>query len=239
MRPYLSIIIPAYNEEKRLPATLASIQDYLASVPWNWELLVVDDGSRDQTTHAAHTAFRSPRCRIIESPRNQGKGAAIRLGMLQATGKFRLFTDADNSTPIEEVEKLLEVMKRHRAHVAIASRALPGSELEQRQPFHREMMGRAFNLIVRTIALPGIHDTQCGFKMFTAKAAEEIFPRQQMPGFSFDVELLLLARQHGFRIAEVPVRWIDNPDSRVSPVKDSLRVFRDVVRIRWRLMKER
>lgn len=239
MRPFLSIIIPAYNEEKRLPATLAAIQDYLAGVRWTWELLVVDDGSKDRTVEAARAAFRDARCRVLVSPRNQGKGGAIRSGMLEAQGRFRLFTDADNSTPIEEVEKLLAAMRRRRAHVAIASRAMKESQLEVRQPLHREMMGRLFNLIVQVLALPGIRDTQCGFKLFTRRAAEQIFPRQQMPGFSFDVEILLLARRAGYRIAEVPVRWIDNPDSRVSPVKDSLRVFRDVLKIRWRLLWEK
>lgn len=195
---------------------------------------MADDGSRDRTIEVARAAFRSERCRVSAAPRNQGKGAAIRRGMLEARGRYRLFTDADNSTPIEESARLLRRLKRAQADVAIASRAARGARLEKRQPLHRELMGRVFNLIVQSVAVPGIRDTQCGFKLFSAEAAEAVFPLQTMDGFSFDVELLLLARQQGFAVVEVPVRWIDNPDSRVSPLRDSTRVFVDVLRIRWR-----
>ncbi|MDX2177751.1 MAG: glycosyltransferase family 2 protein [Candidatus Sumerlaeia bacterium] len=229
----LSVVIPAYNEESRLPATIRAVEKYLADRGGAWELIVVDDGSRDGTVAAAEGAFSSPGSRVLRNPANMGKGASVKNGMLAARGRLRLFSDADLSTPIEEFEKLAKALEGG-AQVAIGSRAMAESRLEKRQPIHRETMGRVFNLIVRAVALGGIKDTQCGFKLFTAEAARAVFPRQRLNGFSFDVETLVLARKLGFRIAEVPVRWIDSPNSRVSPVRDSLRMFADVVRIRFR-----
>lgn len=232
-RPFLSVIIPAYNEEKRLAPTIVAVESFLAAMGREWELLVVDDGSRDSTIAVAERTFADPtRSRVIRSPRNAGKGAAVRRGMIAARGRYRLFADADNSTPIEQVRKLLRVMKRRRCDVAIASRAMRGSQLEVRQPFHREMMGRVFNKVVQIVALPGIVDTQCGFKLFSARAAEAVFPRQRLDGFSFDVEILMRSRRAGFEIVEVPVRWIDHASSRVSPLRDSWRVLRDTVWLR-------
>lgn len=232
--PYLSVIVPAYNEETRVPATIQRIEEYLNAFGRSWELIVVDDGSRDNTIEAAKKAMKSPNSRVAPNPRNMGKGASIRNGMTMARGQYRLFSDADLSTPIEELEKLLAAVEREGAEVAIGSRAMKESQLEVRQPLHREMMGRVFNIIVRTMALGGIKDTQCGFKLFTARAAEAIFPKQRYDGFSFDVEILVLARKQGFRIVEVPVRWIDSPASRVSPIKDSAKMFWDVIKIRFR-----
>ena len=234
--PYLSVVIPAYNEEERLPETLAKVQDYLAGQDYSWEVLVVDDGSADRTVEVAEEAFRDGRCRVLRNPHNMGKGATIRNGMLEARGELRLFTDADNSTPIGEAGKLIECVKNAGADVAIGSRAVKGANVEVHQPFYREWMGRTFNLIVQIFALRGIQDTQCGFKLFTREAAEYVFPRQQLAGFSFDVELLMLARRKGFKIAEVPVRWINSPASRVSPLTDSARMFVDVVRLKFRKM---
>lgn len=231
--PFLSVVVPAYNEEERLPETIAAIEQYLARQKYTWELIVVDDGSRDATIEVARRCFTSPHSRVVSNPRNMGKGATIRNGMTNhARGRFRLFTDADNSTPIEETGKLLKRLKRTGADIAIGSRALKGSKLEVRQPIYREMMGRVFNTMVQLLAVPGIRDTQCGFKLFTAKAAEEVFPRQTLDGFSFDVEVLHIARRRGFRTIEVPVRWINSPASRVSPIRDSIRMFADLVRIR-------
>lgn len=232
-RPFLSVIIPAYNEEKRLAPTIMAVESFLAAMGREWELLVVDDGSRDGTIAVAERTFADPtRSRVIRSPRNAGKGAAVRRGMLAATGRYRLFADADNSTPIEQVVKLLRAMRRRGVDVAIASRAMRESQLEVRQPPHREMMGRVFNKVVQLVALPGIVDTQCGFKLFSARAADAIFPHQKLDGFSFDVEILMRARRAGFEIVEVPVRWIDHASSRVSPLRDSWRVLRDTVWLR-------
>ncbi|MEQ8820110.1 MAG: glycosyltransferase family 2 protein [Sumerlaeia bacterium] len=233
--PAISIVVPAYNEEERLPATIAAIRSYLNGQPWSWELLVVDDGSSDGTAAAAREALAGDdRCALLRNPKNRGKGASIKRGMLAARGHLRLFTDADNSTPIEELDRLLARRKKTDAGVLVASRALAESQLEVRQPFYREAMGRTFNLLVQALAVPGVRDTQCGFKLFTAEAAEAVFPRQTMSGFSFDVEILFLARKYGFRIEEVPVRWINSPASRVSPIRDSAKMFLDVLRIRTR-----
>lgn len=233
-QPFLSIIVPAYNEEPRVPATIRRIEDFMAGWGRSWELIVVDDGSKDRTVEVAQAAMRSPNSRVQKNPQNMGKGASIKNGMLAARGKYRLFSDADLSTPIEEVDALLAKVERDGYGVAIGSRALKESKLEKRQPWYRETMGRVFNLVVRVVALGGIKDTQCGFKLFSEAAAKDIFPRQQLPGFSFDVEILVLAKKYGHRIAEVPVRWIDSPASRVSPLRDSIRMFVDVVKIRFR-----
>lgn len=232
-RPFLSVIVPAYNEEKRVAPTIVAIESYLASTGREWELLIVDDGSIDSTIAVAEATFADrERSRVVRSPRNRGKGAAVRRGMLASRGRYRLFADADNSTPIAQVEKLLRAMRQRGCDVAIASRAMRESRLEVRQPMHREFMGRVFNLVVQTIALPGIVDTQCGFKLFSERAAKAIFPHQKLDGFSFDVEILMRARREGFMIVEVPVHWIDHASSRVSPLRDSFRVLRDTLWLR-------
>ncbi len=231
-RPYISVIVPAYNEEERLPETLSAIQTFLEGRSFEWELIVADDGSTDRTVEVAKQAFRSDCCRVLAAERNGGKGSAIRRGMLEAAGRYRLFTDADNSTPIEELPRIVRAMKRRGADIGIGSRGLPSSRIEVHQPFYRELMGRVFNLIVQAFALPGLKDTQCGFKVFSSEAARSVFPRQSFDGFSFDVEILYIARREGFRIVEVPVRWINSPASRVSPVRDSLNMFLDVLKIR-------
>ncbi len=233
---FLSVIIPAYNEEKRLGPTLEGIYKFLRAQSYSWEILVVDDGSADGTARLAEEAgaqFKGGVFRVHRQPHNMGKGAAIKTGMTMAQGQFRLFTDADNSTPIEEVEKLLGAAQKMAAGVAIGSRALRESNIEKHQPWFRECMGRVFNLMVRIIVLGGIRDTQCGFKLFSAEAAQAVFPAQKLQGFSFDVEILALARRKGFRIAEVPIRWIDEPHSRVNPLSDSARMFLDLLRIRF------
>lgn len=228
--PYLSVIIPAYNEEARLGRTVMCVEEYLRHCGYSWELIVVDDGSTDDTVRVATAAFTSPHSsRVLRNPRNMGKGASVRAGMLAAKGRYRLFSDADLSTPIEEVEKLLRALQGDGAEVAIGSRRMKDSHLEQRQPFYRELMGWVFNLLVRALVLPNIRDTQCGFKLFTADAADHIFPKQRLDGFSFDVETLVLAARQGYRIEEVPVRWIDSPASRVRAVRDSYHMFLDVV----------
>lgn len=231
--PHLSVIIPAYNEEARLPATLPVIFGYLAAQPYTWEVLVVDDGSADRTAEVARELGAAHGVRVLRNEPNRGKGFSIRRAMLEARGEWRLFSDADLSTPIDELGKFWPATDKGAA-VVIGSRAVAGAQLEVRQPFYREWMGRVFNLIVRLLVLGGIRDTQCGFKLFRADAAEAVFPRQQLDGFAFDVELLVLARRAGFVIREVPVRWINSPATKVSALRDSVRMFADLLRIRFR-----
>ncbi len=233
--PFVSVVIPAYNEEKRLGPTLARIKEYLAAQDYSSEVLVVDNGSLDRTIEVAREAG----VEVIEEPR-RGKGAAVRTGMLAARGEYILFSDADLSTPIEEVEKLMGEL-RAGADVAIASRGLPESNLVKRQPWYREMVGRAGNVLVRLVAVRGIADTQCGFKVFPREVARRVFPAQRMTGAAFDVEVLFIVRHAGWKIAEVPVTWIDSPDTRFSRVRDSLDALKDLARIRvnWLLGRYR
>ena len=233
--PFLSVVIPSYNEENRLGPTLETIERYLAGRDYSSEVLVVDNGSRDRTSEVAREAG----VEVIEE-RRRGKGAAVRTGMLAARGEYVLFSDADLSTPIEEVEKLLAEL-RAGADVAIASRGLPESNLVKRQPWYRELVGRVGNLLVRMIALGGIADTQCGFKLFPREIAQRVFPAQRLTGAAFDVEVLFIVKHAGWKIAEVPVTWIDSPDTRFSRVRDSLDALKDLFRIRinWLLGRYR
>jgi len=231
--PYLSIIIPVYNEERRISETLHKVMDFLKGKGYSWEILIVDDGSRDNTVAIAREVLNSAPHRIISNERNFGKGASIRRGMMAAQGHLRLFTDADLSTPIEELDALSAPIAQG-YHVAFGSRALRESQLLQRQPWYRETMGRTFNVFVRLLHLPGIKDTQCGFKLFTEEAAKAIFERQRLSGFCFDVEVLTLAVRLGFKIKEVPVRWMDFPQSRVNPLKDSIRMLWDLIKLKFR-----
>jgi dolichyl-phosphate beta-glucosyltransferase len=227
--PELSVVIPAYNEAQRLPPTLEKIRRHLDGT--SYELVVVDDGSADDTARRAEAAG----ARVVRNEGNRGKGYSVRRGMLLARGARRLMTDADLSTPIEDLGRLRAKMDEG-YDVVIASRALPASNVEVRQPWYRENMGRLFNLCVRAVALPGLADTQCGFKLFSARAAEEAFGAAQLDGFSFDVEALFVARRRGFRIAEVPVTWRNDEGTRVNAIKGMV-AFLDLARIRlndWR-----
>jgi dolichyl-phosphate beta-glucosyltransferase len=227
--PELSVVIPAYNEAQRLPPTLEKIRRHLDGS--SYELVVVDDGSRDDTARRAEAAG----ARVVRNEGNRGKGYSVRRGMLLARGARRLMTDADLSTPIEDLGRLRAKMDEG-YDVVIASRALPASNVEVRQPWYRENLGRLFNLCVRAVALPGLADTQCGFKLFSARAAEEAFGAAQLDGFSFDVEALFVARRRGFRIAEVPVTWRNDEGTRVNAIKGMV-AFLDLARIRlndWR-----
>jgi dolichyl-phosphate beta-glucosyltransferase len=223
-RPFLSVVIPAFNEVRRLPPTLEKIQRHLAGRPH--EILVVDDGSQDGTAERAAAAG----VEVLRNDGNRGKGYSVRRGMLAAKGGHRLMTDADLSTPIEELDRLLGKMDEG-YDVVIASRALPESNVEIRQPWYRENTGRLFNLCVRMLALPGLQDTQCGFKLFSAAAAEQSFAPARLDGFSFDVEALFVARRRGFRIAEVPVTWRNDEATRVDTFKGAV-AFLDLARIR-------
>jgi dolichyl-phosphate beta-glucosyltransferase len=230
-RPDLSVVIPAYNEAERLPRSLERILEYLRSRGGSWEVVVVDDGSRDETAARA-MAVGSEAVRVLRNETNRGKGYSVRRGMLEAGGALRLMSDADLSTPIEEVERL-EKRLAQGCDVVIASRALPESNIEVRQPWYRENMGRLFNLLVQVLLLPGLHDTQCGFKLFTAAAAEAAFSPARLDGFSFDVEALYIARRRGLRIAEVPVTWRNDAATRVGSLKGFL-AFVDLLEIRLR-----
>jgi dolichyl-phosphate beta-glucosyltransferase len=227
--PYLSVVIPAYNESGRLPQSLRRIHAFLSAWRRSYEVVVVDDGSADGTARGARESG-VPGLTVLQNERNRGKGYSVRRGMLAARGDHRLMTDADLSTPIEELDRLLAAQDEG-FDVVIGSRALPGAHIEVHQPWYRENMGRVFNLLVRALAVPGLHDTQCGFKLFTARAADEVFAAGRLDGFSFDVEALFLARRRGYRIAELPVTWRNDAATRVGMVGGFL-AFPDLLRIR-------
>jgi dolichyl-phosphate beta-glucosyltransferase len=231
--PDLSIVIPAYNEEARLPRTLAAIARWLEAGGPRAEIIVADDGSRDGTERVAREAGAM----VLRRDENRGKGDAVRRGMLAARGPLRLMTDADLSTPIEDFA-LLKRRLDEGYDVAIGSRAMAGANVEVRQPAFRELSGRAFNLLVRLLLLPGLQDTQCGFKLFNAAAAEAAFSAARLDGFSFDVETLFVARRRGFRVAEVPVTWRNDAATHVGLAKGAL-AFADLVRIRANAMRGR
>ncbi len=228
----LSVIVPAFNEAARLPATLHRLHQYLDETEADYEVIAVDDGSVDGTADLAlQIAAGWPRLRVLRLLENRGKGWAVRAGMLAARGELRLFTDADLSTPIEELSKLRERICGA-TQVAIASRALPESRIAIHQPRHREMMGRSYNRLLQLLALPGLQDTQCGFKLFTAAAAVGCFEPLRTPGFGFDAEVLLRARRLGWQIAEVGVSWHHAENSRVSALRHSTVTFVDLLRLR-------
>jgi dolichyl-phosphate beta-glucosyltransferase len=230
----LSMVIPAYNEARRLPPTLARLRDYLEAGPDTYEVLVVDDGSTDDTVSVAQAVAREwPQLEVLTLPQNQGKGAAVREGMLHARGALRAFSDADLSTPIEELPRLRSHLGGA-CHVAIASRDAPGSDIQVHQPRWREFMGRTYNRILRLLVLPGIRDTQCGFKLFTSEAAEACFAPLETFRFGFDAEVLVRAHRRGWEIAEVPVQWRHVEESRVGGIGDALRMLYDLVMLRFR-----
>jgi glycosyltransferase involved in cell wall biosynthesis len=234
--PELSIIIPSYNEEKRLPRTLARIREYFEGRPLppdQIEVIVVDDGSTDGTAQVARDWARQwPSVRLLSNPGNQGKGYSVRHGMLESRGRLALFTDADLSAPIEESEKLFSALKEGN-QVAIGSRAIDRSLISVRQSQLREMAGIIFNALVRLFTWLPIHDTQCGFKVFEREASRIVFEQQRILGWGFDPEVLFLAKRHGLRIAEVPVRWAHDEATKVHVVRASLTMFGDLIYIRW------
>ena len=233
-RPFLSLIIPAHNEEHRLPGTLERVHDFLHSQTFSSELLIVENGSLDRTAEVADRFARSnPATRVLREPR-AGKGLAVRRGMLAAQGEYRFICDADLSMPIEQVIRFLPPALAD-FDIAIASREIPGA-VRFGEPAYRHWIGRGFNALVRLLAIPGLQDTQCGFKCFTAKAAQALFPIQRLDGWSFDVEVLFLAVKFGFRVTEVAIPWHYIRGSRVRLVRDSWQMFVDLFRIRshWR-----
>jgi dolichyl-phosphate beta-glucosyltransferase len=228
----VSIVIPAYNEERRLPPTLLDMVDYFDRQPFSYEIIVVDDGSRDGTGEVVRKFERvRQQVKLIQLPKNQGKGHAVRLGVLNTHGKTILFADADGATPIEEFARLYAVIQSG-GEVAIGSRALASLDTKVSTSVHRRLLGRLFNRWVNTVLLPSITDTQCGFKMFSRDAALFLFRRQNSDRFSFDVEILYIARKAALRIQEVAINWNNIPGSKVNLVVDSLRMLRDVLRFR-------
>jgi dolichyl-phosphate beta-glucosyltransferase len=233
----LSVVVPAYNEEARLEPGLRQALDYLARRGAPYELLVVDDGSRDGTSRVA-AAFAGEGVRVLRHERNRGKGAAVRTGLLASRGRKVLVSDADFSTPIEEVEKL-ERFLQDGTPLVIGSRGLADSQVRQRQPFYREMMGKTFNRLIRLFGVRGIRDTQCGFKLARGDEGRRLASELKIDGFAYDVELIWLARRKGYKVAEVGVVWVNSPDSRVDPIRSSFSMFRDVITMRLRHRGER
>lgn len=223
---YLSIIIPAYNEEMRLTDTLEQTAAFLLDQPFSYEVLVVENGSTDRTLEIAQAfAARFPFI-IALHEEGRGKGLAVKRGMLEASGEYRFMCDADLSMPIEEVVRFLPP-QTNEAEIVIGSREAPGAT-RYNEPNTRHIGGRLVNLVIRVLALPGLHDTQCGFKMFCAEPAYELFSRQTMTGWSFDIELLFIARRHGYTIKEIGIPWYYSDYSHVDPVKDALRMLADI-----------
>ena len=232
LTPDLSIIIPAYNEERRLPVALEKIRRYLAAQKYSAEVLVVDDGSSDSTPAiVTKSQLEWPAVRLISNGRNRGKGFSVRHGMLESHGRVALFTDADLSAPIEESQKLLDALQT--ADVAIGSRAVDRSLISVHQSALREWAGIIFNGFVRFITGLTFRDTQCGFKAFIVERSRIIFEQQRIERFGFDPEILFLAKRHGLRGVEVPVRWAHDPATKVNVASDSIAMFLDLIVIRW------
>jgi glycosyltransferase involved in cell wall biosynthesis len=230
LNPFLSIIIPAHNEEKRLPRTLEQVFNFLNQQPFTSEVIVVENGSHDQTYSLAQNfAGQHPNLHVI---RNEwrGKGLAIQRGVREATGTYVFLCDADLSMPVEEISKFIPPQLKD-VDIAIASREAPGA-VRYDEPYYRHFTGRVFNTLIRWLVLPGLQDTQCGFKCIRAEVARDIFPYQTLTGWAFDVELLYIARHHGYGIVEIPIDWYFNDDSKISVFRDSLRMFLDLLLIR-------
>jgi dolichyl-phosphate beta-glucosyltransferase len=235
--PYLSIVIPAYNEERRLPPSLRRVADFLRRCPYTAEILVVENGSTDRTSAvveefcASELRLDDPfQLRLLHSAK--GKGHAVKHGVLESKGDYILITDTDLAVPIEEVTHFLPpAVEKRRYSIAIASREIPGA-VRHNEPQYRHLMGRVFNWLVRVLAVPHINDTQCGFKCFSRAAAQRVFPLQRIYGWGFDVELLYIAQHHGIPIVEIPVNWYYGADSRVRPIHDTMTMVRELLAIR-------
>ena len=227
----LSVVIPAYNEEVRIVPTIGAIASYISDLGIPWELILADDGSRDDTAKLVED-LGFVNLRVLRAERNAGKGNAVHRGMLAARGQYVLFTDADNSTPIEEITKLLHKVQQEGYAMAIGSRAAEGAD-EGHKSLLRHLLSGGLRWIVRVLFRIGVRDTQCGFKLYTRAAARRLHEAQTIMGFSFDLEILYLATKWGYRIAEVPVHWIDAPGSKVDTTKEVKRFVRDLFRIKW------
>jgi dolichyl-phosphate beta-glucosyltransferase len=235
----LSLVVPAYNEEKRIENPLDKVVHYLRNHFNQWELIYSDDGSTDGTAaKLLKMKEKYPEIKVVTAPKNKGKGSAVRIGMKAASGNIVLFSDTDFSTPIEETERLIDFLQNG-YDVAIASRGLSASQVEVHQAWAREMMGKLFNILLRSLLPLDFMDTQCGFKMFSRKAVDIILPKMHLDGFAFDVEMLVIAQANQLQIAEVPVIWRNVLDSRVHPIRNSMEMIRDILIVRHRLAMNR
>jgi glycosyltransferase involved in cell wall biosynthesis len=229
LSPFFSIVIPAYNEERRLPGTLERLSQFLQKQPFASEIIVVENGSDDRTFEIAQ-GFADGHKNVHALRERRGKGLAVHRGVTAASGEYIFFCDADLSMPVEEISKFLPPQLQG-VDIAIASREAPGS-VRYNEPYYRHFTGRVFNTLIHLLVLPGLQDTQCGFKCIRAEVARDIFPYQTLTGWAFDVELLYIARHHGYQIAEIPIHWYFNADSKISVFRDSLRMFLDLLLIR-------
>lgn len=231
-QPYLSIIIPAYNEAERIPKTLLDIDKRLEKAPYSYEVFVVNDGSKDNTAEVVRNMAKMVKnLKLIDNAENKGKGGVVRQGMLLANGKVRLFTDADNSTSIDQFDKMLPLFKEG-YDVVIGSRAVKGAKLDPPESFARQLAGKGLNLLIQLLLLPGIWDTQCGFKAFTEESAKKVFESSRLIGWGFDFEALSLAKRMGYRIGEVPVHWVNDAKSHVK-FSSGPQFLRDMAIVRW------
>jgi len=232
----LSIIVPAYNEELRIPPTLERLHRFLQSQPLRYEIIVVDDGSKDRTCETVFEMMpRIPGLRLLRQTPNRGKGAAVRKGMLDARGQIRVMCDADGSMPPEQLPRLLAPIIACKAEISIGSRYAEGAKTDKKQPWYRVVWSRLANRVIQRSLVPGVRDTQCGFKAFTADAARDLFASARIDGWAFDLEILALARRRAFSIAEVGVEWADDGRSRVNPLKDMWKVVSEAMTIRKNL----
>ncbi len=231
-QPFLSVVIPAYNEAERLPRTLLDIDRYLSQANYTYEIIVADDGSKDGTPNIVTSMAKTVKhLKLLHFEQNRGKGAVVRDGMMAAEGKYRLFTDADNSTSIQHFELMMPYFSEG-YQVVIGSRAIAGARLDPPEPWYRQIPGKVGNLLwIQLWVLPGLWDTQCGFKAFTAEAAEEIFRLTKITGWGFDIEILALAKKLSYRIKEIPVHWVNDTNSRVK-ASAYLQVLMETVKIR-------
>jgi len=236
---HLSVIIPCYNEKKRIVKTLKEIDRYLAKQTYSYEILVVNDGSKDETAKVVRSFLAEIKgLRLLDNKANHGKGFVTRQGMMEAKGKFRVFTDADNSTSIDQIEKMWPEFEKG-ADIVIGSRDIKGAVLDPPQPKYRVLLGNIFNLFVQVACgLWGIWDTQCGFKGFKEKAVKDIFPKCRIDRFAFDPEILLLSKRAGYQIREVPVHWVNDPNSTVN-LKSMIKMAIDLLKIRWNLISKK
>jgi dolichyl-phosphate beta-glucosyltransferase len=233
--PYLSVVIPAYNEAVRIIPTIGAIASHVSSLGFPWELIIADDGSIDDTISLIKD-LEFANLKLLVAKQNGGKGSAVQRGMLAAQGKYILFDDADNSTPIEEISKLLRKLEDEKYDIAVGSRVASGAEEAKRTPLRR-IMSWTLRSLVKALFKIGVRDTQCGFKLFSKSAAHHLYSLQTIKGFSFDLEILYLAERYGYQVAEVPVAWVDSPGSKVDPVKEIRRFLKDLIYIKlndWR-----